>query len=225
MSPGPLLRPVMFKRVADLAAGSLTLTSVVGNGGAMTFTSDGLIIATGALGVSNVIYCSYSVMVKLIGLPDAFDFQALFDQYKIVRARLRFTPMQNVSLGDPNANQVQSLMHYSVLDYDDNTLFPANNAGVQAMREYESFRQMNMFNGRDFVRTARPRVAVPVYQGATNPDAYTSHTSPWIDANYNQVEHYAFKGMFQVFVPNTSVQTFIWLRPELEVLLACRSVR
>lgn len=220
---GGLLRSFTFRRYGDVTGG-LTLTSG-GNSSAITMTSDGLVLNSGSAGTSNITYYSYSYYFTLSSLPGYSEVTNLFDQYKIRSIQLRFIPFQNGSIADPtSANQCLSLLHFGVIDYDDNTIFGANNTGVQSLREYESFREMNMFKNREFRRKIRPHISVPAYQNAMT-TAYTNVPSRWIDCNYSDVEHYGFKGIFQAFAPITTSSYFIWLRPEIRVTLSGRAVR
>lgn len=220
-----LLRPFTFRRFGDVTGG---LTFAVGpNGNTANMSADGLTLGTGAAGISNITYYAYSYYFTLTDLPSFTEITNLFDQYKIHSIRLRFIPFQTNSISDPtgNGNQCLSLMHYSIIDYDDAQVPLASNTGLQSLREYESFKEMNMFRGgREFRRKIRPHVSVPAYQAGVT-TAYSNVPSRWIDAANPDVQHYGFKGVFQAFAPAGNVNYYIWLRPELRVTLSGRSVR
>lgn len=225
LSSTRLQRSFVFSRFGDLATGGFTIASL-GNGSGSANTSDGLILNSGTNTTSNVSYHSYSYQFMLQNLPSFTEFTNLFDQYKVLSVRIRFIPFQTTSISDLNTtNQCLSLIHSSVIDYDDSVLFASSNAGLQEMRQYESFREKNLFRpSGQFVRKIRPHVSVPVYKSGVS-SAYSNVPARWIDCNYTDVEHYGFKGMFQVFAPSSSIAYFVWIRPEIKVTLAFRNVR
>lgn len=220
-----LLRPFTFRRFGDVTGGLSFLSA--GNTNNATVNQDGIVLNTGFAAASNVTYFAYSYQFTLSSLPEFSEVTNLFDQYKIHSMRIRFIPFQTQSIAnDPGINnQCLSLLHYGVIDYDDASVPNPSNVGVQLLREYESFREMNMFRGgREYKRKIRPHISVPAYQAGIT-TAYSNTPSRWIDAAYPDVQHYGFKGIFQVFAPQSNVMSYVWLRPEIRIVLSGRSVR
>lgn len=209
-------------RTADLSTG-IAYSTGGGNGQSVSVTSDATLLATGNGAVSNFTYFAYAVAAKLSDLPDTADFSDLYDQYKITMIELTFKPFQRSgSLFTYANNQSCGAIHYSVLDHDDAVQPTASNSGVQKLREYETFKEKDYF--KDWKRSAVPRVAVALFGSAVF-TAYGNEGDQWIDMVSTNVEHYAFKGIFEVFSPLSSTPTDLWFRPELKIWFSCREVR
>lgn len=211
----------VFRRVADLNSGNFTTNTGGGNGQAYSITADGHTLNTGAGGVSNLTYYSWSLFFTLDMLPNYTEYIAMFDQYKIINVELTFRSFQNCSVATGVANEVLSVMAYSVLDHDDVVLATASNVGLQAFRQRPSFREQNFLSNRPLRRRITPRIAIAEY-GSGVFASYGNFKAGWIDMNSPAVQHYGVKGMFEVFSPASATTNYIWFRPELTITLACR---
>lgn len=215
-----------FKRTSDCNAVNFVVSTSSFNGETFSKTPDGFYISTGTLAFgTNLTYYSWALYGTLDMLPDYSEFTNLFDQYRINWMSLKMVPFQNVSLANSTGGQqCLAVVHYSVTDYDDATPYNPTTGGVQLMREKQSFKEKNFFTTKPFKRATRPRIAMAAYASG----AFTSYANmkpQWIDCNSPSVQHYAFKGVFEVFAPSTSVASLVWFRPELTINISCRDVR
>lgn len=211
-----------FCRTADLSTGISYNCSGVNGESVTVSVPDATLFATGNAGTNNFTYFNYATLIRLADLPDSADFVDLFDQYKITRITLSFKPFAEAgSLFTTASNNSCSVMHYSVLDHDDATLPTPSNSGVQKLREYQTFRESKFL--RSWRRTTVPHLALAAFSGAFT--SYTNTSPIWLDIAYPSVQHYGFKGLIEVFAPNSAVPTDIWFRPEMKVYFSCREVR
>lgn len=194
-------------------------------------TNNAWIIATGNTGTSNATYYSFGIKFNLTMLQSIADFTSLFDAYKINKIKLKITPFSTTadlqdgqSLGTSNQNL--SCIYYDIIDRDDNTAFSADVTGLQQMQQYDTIKERNLFarGGRPIKRYWTPAIAGLVHAGGVFP-AYTVQRPKWLDLNQTDTEHYGYKGFFQVFSPNPTVQSFIWLKIEATLYCAMRGVR
>lgn len=217
-----------FKRACDLNTGNFTVSSS-GNGNAiMQRTSDGFYIDTGSGNISNITYHSCSIFLSLDMLPDYTEFANMFDRYMIVGAKLRLDPFPTStateSANSTGSNGQVSAFIYSVTDYDDASyITPVSNAGVQAMRQYETFKQSN-FIKYGFSKYIKPRLAINTYNAGVT-SSYANVRPLWIDMAKTNVEHYGFKFMFEVFAPNPAQHFYLWFRPVLTLYFKCKDLR
>jgi len=118
-----------------------------------------------------------SVLFALSNLPNYTEFTALFDEYRILQARVHFIPL-NVGTG----GSFQPI--YTVIDYDD-SIAPAS---IDDLNQYSTL--MVAQYGREFERVLTPKFAVAAYSGT-----FTSYSpmTGWVDVASPTVQHYGVK--------------------------------
>lgn len=215
----------VFKRICGFPTNNTGLSWLSGsNGSGVTVTSEGVVMGTGASGSTNFTYYTYSSYFTLDMLPGYTEFTALFAQYKILKLTLSFMPYQRITMATvaANGNQCVGAQHYSYLDYEDATVPAASLAGLNQVRQETGVKRKDYFRG--FRRSVVPRLAIPVFSGGVFSD-YTNAPADWIDSASPDVQHFGFKGLIQVFAPDSSANTNLWFRPEMTVVLALRRVQ
>lgn len=136
------------------------------------------------------------------GVPYAQDFSAdqvpdhswlkqLFDEYKIVKAKVRFMPTNNsAQVNSVSGGQYQGLgLITTALDYNDGTP-PATQEEVM---NYGTRRVTR--SNRTHVRVLTPKSQSALYNGVLT-TAY-SPVSRWIPTSHSSVPHYGVKAWFQ----------------------------
>lgn len=123
---------------------------------------------------------------QLSQVPNFGEFTALFDMYKILGMRFRFSPRANSAEVGTNQGLIKFM---TAIDYDSSTT-----TGTMAdLLQYESLKVTQ--SNREHVRYIKPRIAQSVYQSAL-----TTGYSPgrgWIDCENNTVPHYGLRFLLQ----------------------------
>lgn len=133
---------------------------------------------------SSVAPTTGALVFFLNGVPNASEFTALYDQYKIKRVKVQFIP-KNLpgELGSAIATSPQQFWTYP--DFDDPT--PPSVLSTVLQRQAV----VRTRSTSHHTRVLKPRIAKPIYQdGITN--AYGPGTS-WIDCSNPAVPHYGLK--------------------------------
>jgi len=141
------------------------------------------------INTSTTLNTSGALSFTLNSLPNSVEFTALFDQWRIVQAIVKF------NTGAVNFNTAASVL--TVIDYDDDTSL----ASASDAQQYGTL-QVNPLGTGYFDRTITPQFSTAAYSGA-----FTSFASAdkrtWVDVASPGVRYYGLK----YFVPPTSVIT------------------
>lgn len=130
---------------------------------------------------------------RLIGqlsqVPNFGEFTALFDQYKIMGMKFRFSPRANSSEVGTNQGLIKFM---TAIDYDG---VPAGTPApvMTDLLQYESLKVTS--SNRDHVRYIKPRVASSVFNTALT-SGYSARTA-WLDCENTQVPHYGLSYVLQ----------------------------
>lgn len=127
-------------------------------------------------------------VVSLDQLPNYTEFVPLFDQYKIMGAKLSFVPGQNQIVGNVNngtTSAISAQRFVSAIDYDDNTV-PTSEA---ELLEYGSCKWSQ--GGRVHSRYWKPTMIQEVYNGSGT--ALAPVKARWLSTNFADVPHYGLK--------------------------------
>lgn len=155
----------------------------------------------------------------LSSLPNATEFTALFDQYKIMKVKLDFIPFgDNVNLPISTMSGANGLVSpggplVTAIDYDDNNV-PGTAADLiqyQASRVTPIPKRLKM--------TLRPKFATEVYRSAIA-TGYGARTG-WLDCANSDIPHYGVK--YYMNAPsalNSSFSYQVWA----EVYIAVKNV-
>lgn len=235
MRPGRVPRTtkiLTITRHGDITDGYNLIKSVSStNGGGFSATPDGWILATGSVGSSNVNYYAYAINFSINMLPNYTEFTTMWDRYRIIDAKVVFVPFSTTTVNGPDSssfNQPLSVIHHRLIDRDDSQTFATDNAGLQQMRQYKTYRFNNFYRkDRTVMRVRYPSCAMPIVTNTSiSPTpAYTVSRPQWVDANNVDVVHYGIKGMFEVFAPQSNINFFIWLRPEVQLTVQLKDPR
>lgn len=191
-----------LKRVVNMCTVS-PVYGVTVNGGLASFGSN-MVFSTGAL-PGTMYYAGMSINFQLRDVPNASEITSLWDRYKLVGVKLRLIPYAtSVESGAAvNASYQQTgLLVHSVVDFDDSNVPTATDAGIDALRQYPSYRceNINKKGGRGLSRYIKPRLAVAAFANS----AFTSYKNEkfsWIDMAYPAVEGYGYKAVFEAVGP------------------------
>lgn len=152
---------------------------------------------------------------KLSDLPTPTDFTNLFDQYKLVAAKIKFRPRFNMAtVTNITAAIFPRLL--TVIDYDDST----NLTVITDALQYQTLKETRF--DQDHVRLLKPRMALAAY-GAGVFTAFANQGNQWIDVASTTVEHYGVKFIIEAgVVGQTSLQTWA---VEIEYFFEFRQTR
>jgi hypothetical protein len=135
---------------------------------------------------------------QLANFANAANYLAVYDQYRILQANIKFVPIQTtMTAGSPGVGG----MLYTVIDYDDANS-PTN---LTTLLSYDTLAITPP--GIIEERTLYPRLATAAYAGAFTSFANMS-SKTWIDSASPNVQYYGIK----YYVPPTpTVQTFTYV--------------
>lgn len=123
----------------------------------------------------------------LSNLPNASEFSALFDCYRISKISAKFIYSQNTAVTPTSAtNFIPSIVY--VVDTDDGTPL----TDITQYEQYETFKIRRL--DRPFTVSVKPKIAQSAYSGG----AFSGYVRPvglkyWCDAASPNIEHYALK--------------------------------
>lgn len=172
-----------------------------------------------SLGVQNNIATAYQF--NLNQLPNATEFTNLFDQYKILKAKISFVPGGNMALISPLSGVSSSFgfgRFLSAIDYDDATA-PADE---NTLLQYEQPNLKITSPMRTHTRYINPKVLAAIYQSAIS-TSYESRKAPWLDVGNPSVPHYGLK--VWVNAPLSTVAASITYNVYLTLTFATKNVR
>lgn len=209
-----------FKRVTNICN-----TANITVDGALTKLSDTISLTSSTTG--STAFGSYSVYGTLDCLPNYTEFSTLFDRYKIVGMSMKFLMFNTGALTGAAVSATYSqsgILWHGITDYDDATAPPATEAGIQQLREYESYKVKNALVANTIKQYCRPKLAVAAYGGAFT--RYANMPALWVDANSTDVQHYGFKGIFEISPCAVSSNTIVsYIKPELTIYLQMKDLR
>lgn len=172
-------------------------------------------------------YGSGSIYSSLEAIVDYTDFTTLFDAYRIDRCILKFTPFFGISLTStaPVASSAAiTVLWHDIIDTDDKDLPTADEAGLNVMRQYNSYRTISMTSGKPIYRSFSPRAAMAVYQGAFTAYAKAPKKT-FYDANYPQTQFYGYKFICEANGGGMGTDIYLYIKCEMTVALTCKDVR
>lgn len=210
-----------IKRVSNMAtAAGFTVDASVCNKG----SNDIIVISSATAATKSFGYFTFNA--QLGDVPNYGEFTQLYDQYKIVGCRLRLIPYATGALtgaAAAAAAQQSAVFIHSVIDRDDVAASTASEAGVNAIRQYTSYRCTNPFKsgGRGFKAYFKPRVATAVYRGAFT--GYKNEAWGWCDCDYVDVQGYGLKAIVEVLSGGSAIPLFF--KVEITFYLKFRNPR
>lgn len=210
-----------FKRVVNFA--NITPLSVSGG---LTKQGDGIFLASTTTVGAGVTYGGASLYITVGDMPDYTAFQGMFDRYRIRGVGVKIIPYTTQSLAQETggSNPSSSVIIHSVIDYDDSNTPAASDAGVNQLREFESYKVQNMNTGKGFFkRYFKPRQALATYAGAFT--SYANSKAMWNDWNSPSVQHYGLKFIMETFNPNVAATTYAWFKAEYTIYFANKDLK
>jgi len=190
-----------FGLAAQVSAG----VTLVFNGGLMYIT-----VPAASLG-----YVSLALSPMMQSLPDYAEFTSLFDMYKIRGFSTKLYGMyNNYQAGTVSTAAVQTLgqtmpLVHTCMDWDDNTPFTPSPAGLDAIREFLTYK-WRILNGNNVYKLYCSKPGVKIVTG-TGDDDSGRHVptfvkrSPMLDCHEIDVQHHAQKLFIEV--PNLLATT------------------
>jgi len=131
-----------------------------------------------AMGIASTVG---STAFNLTSLPAYTDFTALFDQYRLVKARIDFLP--NITM---NTQPGQFSLFHMCTDPTDVTI-PAN---TNEVLQYDNHRTVQAY--KPFSLTLKPTPSAAYYNTAAS-SGYGPKAGAWIDGKSPGVAHYGLK--------------------------------
>jgi hypothetical protein len=152
-------------------------------------TSSSTFSASGATNVtSDPCFATY---FTLGDLPQVSQFTAIYDQYRIRKIDVIFTPLLNVNTSQSAAVALTApeMNMYYLIDYDDaNVISP-----LTTLMEYETCKVHNFYQGA-LSLSFKPHVALAAYSGVFS--SYANVQDQWLDTGSIAIQHFGVKWGF-----------------------------
>lgn len=209
-----------FKRTVDI-------TPLLSLNGTLSTVTNLLRATQGAVTLATPnYYGGASMAFRLSDISDVADFTNLFDQYRINGIAVKIIPCVTNIRGSTSGGTLPDLgcFLHIVNDVDDAATPAASAVGMDALRQYESYRSINPYrnNGAPIKFYIKPRVAPAIYGSGTF-TGYGSVRPPWIDLVSTGVDHYGMK--FLVETIEGALNQLAEFKVEATYYFSCRGVR
>lgn len=156
------------------------------------------------------------ISTKLSQLPNASEFQNLFDAYRIDLVTVRFDWTRNTA-DLSGASVVGAPIMYNVIDKDDENP-PAN---VNTCLEYQTCRLHNFADRSTFSRSYIPAIAKTVFNTALT-SGYGREQRAWLDVASPDIPHYGMKYAVSASTSNVNAGEII---VTVTLKFSCRDTR
>lgn len=144
---------------------------------------------SGFINGSTLVDVGGRLIAQLSQVPNFGEFVALFDQYKIMGVKWRFSPRANSAEVGTN----QGLVKFMTAIDTDGAPAGAPAPVMTDLLQYESLKVTS--SNREHVRYVKPRIASTVFNTALT-SGYAPRTA-WIDCENNTVPHYGLSYVLQ----------------------------
>lgn len=216
-----------FSRVVN--NDNFTLVNTVSSGGVIQLNNQGFLSLTMPVGGAGTQYFSISFAFCLSDVPDPSEFTSLFDRWQLNGVNFKVCPLYNIAEGIDASTTVANgsiagFLH-SVIDYDDYGTFAASEAGLDLMREYETYQTRNLISAgnKPMTRYIKPHTAVALSASGVF-TSYGNQKKQWCDAGSPGVSHFGLKLLFQIYNPNNVANNITFLL-EAKYFLAFKDLR
>lgn len=221
--PRVLNRPHKFKRVTySLAGASSNFSAGLTTGGGVT----GMVLYQFAGGFSNTQqYSANGYNFQFQDITNYTEFSSLFDRYKLYGVSIKMIPFTN----DPNTGTASSVggincLIHSAVDHDDSAAPTANEAGIDVLRQYNTYRVVNMAGRRVFKRFIRLNTLVAETNAAGTNVGNRVVRAGFNDMAYVTIPHYGFKWIAEFF-SSSNVQVNYAMKFEFTYYFQCADPR
>lgn len=188
---------------------SSTATTQLNNSGLFTLTCPA---------AQAIYYFTVGLGFCLRDVPDVSGYQLLYDRFRFRKVEVKLFPVNTVSatavniIGAPGTGEtygngsIGGFLHHCI-DYDDNVVPVASDVGIDTIRNRKSYKMVNIATNKPITMTLRPRIAVGAYESAAVFQGYANMPAMWCDtvAPSDVIEHYGWKGIFELVNPNSNV--------------------
>lgn len=220
--PRPIRNIYKFKR-----------TTFTINGG--TSTSSTGILSTGAYGLvvykflagyaDTQQYFSYGYNFQFQDITNNSEFTQLFDRYKLYGVSFKIFPYTN----DPNTGSASAVgginvLIHSAYDKDDSSPPTANEAGIDVLRQYPSYRVQNMAGKRCFKKFIKLSSLTSEVNSAGTYQGNRVVKAGWTDCANITVPHYGLK-MIMEFFSSSNVEVHYAMKFEIKYYFCCADPR
>jgi len=181
-------------------------------------------------------FASFAISPMLRSMPDFNEFTSLFDMYKMTGYSLKIVGLYNdyqatVATGGAlsTVGQTMPVIHW-VHDDDDNSPLSAAQNGIDAMREYTSYKWRGI-SGNNIMKTYKSRLGVRLINEAGQTGSGTTRvatikTSPKLDCAAADIQHHGVKVIFELVNSlNTMVSVTYLFKIECRAYLKLYEVR
>lgn len=221
-------RPYLFKRWVAYSNGTF------GNhySGYLTFDADKIATMTLSNVAGSVSYGSLALDFQLRDLIDYTDFTTLYDKYKLAFVKVRIIPLAtsaSTAAAYTSVFSQSSMIVHSILDSDDSAIVPATSAGVDQLRQYQTYKVANLIANaqRGVTRVVRPSILMGVNDSAGAPVG-SRISRGWLNLGNSSVPHFGIKYIFEGVSGGSSDPVNgvkIEMKIEAKFYLACKEVR
>lgn len=219
----PRSRTYLFKRYATaLTYGTSNLSAGLSISNPSTNVWQASLAAASA---SSYYYASANAFC-IQDIPNYSEFANLYDRYKLNMIVVKLLPFANdlATANSSGGSGGVGLLIHSALDYDDYTAPTANDAGVDTLRQYQSYRVINMAQRRVFKRVIRPKTLL----AATNPTSTTLGNRVvkpgYFDMAVTNIPHMGYKCVFEWWSSSPATLLYNW-KWEYTFYFSLRDVR
>lgn len=180
-------------------------------------------------GAGNKLYGTLDYQFSLEALPGLGEFQALFDAYRINKVVIKIIPRATcVDSSSPGATSYQegpSPIIHSVIDHDDINTPGANQAGIDALRQYSSYKARRMAGNKPLKYVIRPQPVGTLYGYNNALIVNPKKMGAWINMANVNIKHYGFKSVIEYLTPNNATTWRFNYEVECTYYFVCKGVR
>lgn len=192
----------VVRKVKELM--TLNTTGVLG-GYSVSSANNTLSLGTpqAAPGGSSIYDCPFTLTFRLDELENYTELTALFDQFKIVSAKIK---VQSTFFASTQTSTPVPFIDY-IQDYDDNTM-----PSISLMRQKMGVKTKYFGSKSNVTMGVRPKPAQMLYNGALATGYAVPGRSVWINTSNSDVPHYSIKGVIRnLYLPaSANVSPLTW---------------
>lgn len=197
-----------FKRMTNLQGSSLTNVDTIRL--KKDSTNKYISFDNGSAVAGNVVYGAGSLAFSLNSIPNYNEFTSLFDNYQIRKVIVKIIPYpcsaESYQSGSSYPNWAP-LIHYAI-DHDDHTMPTPDEAGIQELQQYQSYKYARLVAGRPITIVIKPRTEGVVQNSSIATVAGTSLSrNTWIDCAQVDIPYFGLKFLCEGVSPAANYYT------------------
>lgn len=207
----PLFRPTRENHIIRYV-NSASIINVTGDVtvGASQNLNNGGVMTLSTPAFQNVYHFGLGLGFCLDDCTGVAEFTALYQKYKILGVILNLIPISTVALSQTAGVPEASLggWVHSAWDTNDNTTVAGSAAGVDALRQYQTYKVRNLFQmGKSHITSSGRgnralNIAREVFGNLT--PGYEAVKGGWLNTATADIVHYGYKQVIELMTPSNT---------------------